>query len=128
MSITEFSGIYLRGDILYSAFDKLVDKVNCSFVQVPYTSSNDPDEYGNYSGAIGMVQRQQVDVLFAVIRPDNLPFEPGIPGPVIMSADATVLSRKNYSKPIEREIASFIYDFDEVSYAYFFIVMTLYCC
>lgn len=123
----EYSGAYPRLDITLGTLFNFAGKINCSLEFVPFDDLGVPDDNGTYNGGIGIIQRQEADVHGFLVRPDSLPFEPGIIGPVILEGDATIVSRKNLSKPIAREIVSFVEDFDEVTYAYAFLVILLFC-
>ena len=76
---------------------------------------------GTYTGPIGMIQRNEVDTMLYPVRPDSLPFTPGLIGPTILPADATIIYYK--PKPIRssRELTSFVTDFPGIVYAYLVI-------
>ena len=51
------------GYALYSLYTMQVKKLNCSEGYVDYFASGYPDQYGNYSGFIGKLQRDVSDDL-----------------------------------------------------------------
>lgn len=95
-----------------------LQRVNCTFVFDTYEDTGLPDDNGTYNGCIGRVQRGESDIFAMFIRPDALPYEPGLLGPVMIEADEAIFSRRNYSRQINREIASFVAEFDEVLYSH----------
>src|SRR5437879_2601396 len=44
--------------------------MNCSFPVLPYSGSGLLDSNGSYDGAIGYIQRNEVDVIFGIFRSD----------------------------------------------------------
>lgn len=96
--------------------------VNCSIKPIPFTEIGTPYK----SSTIGALQRQEADIFQYLfdIYPDALPFEPGIIGPIYHMRRS---QQKELQPTIQREISSFVENFDEVSYAYFGIIALIYC-
>ena len=84
-------------------------KCNCTLDRIPYSGTNIPDENGNYSGYMGMIQRNEFDLTALLVRPDALPFEPGKPTPPLEVADLAIFSIKPYGEKVEaRNLLSFL--------------------
>lgn len=97
-------------------------KVNCSTYDIEIHDTGSPDANGSYSGIIGMIQRNEQDVGYFSVRPDSLPFEPGKMSPPWISADVTILSHRNESKNVTRQLTEFL-TFDYNVYFYSAIVL-----
>ena len=96
-------------------------KLNCT----TFTSKVDDFGYlldnGSYTGMIGMVQRQESDLMFVGVRPDSLPNQPALIGPMLLEADAAIVSGKSKQHRITREILALVNDIDPLVYTYLII-------
>ena len=97
---------------------------NCTLMQ--YEAQPDPFGYlpnGTYTSTVGIIQRNKVDTMILFVRPDALPFEPGLIGPVMFAADACITSARMSSRVqlIQRTLTVFISDFGVINYCYVFI-------
>ena len=117
-------------DKMKSKFDWALNafqRNNCSFKEGQFPSDmffHYPN--GSYSGPIGMIQRNEVTSMLYPVRPDSLPFSPGLIGPVIGPADVAIGYFKNDPIQIKREMTSFVTDFPRIVYAYIFIGLYLF--
>jgi hypothetical protein len=103
------------------------NRLNCSIKSSEYIDSGNPSANGTYNGVIGYIQRQEVDLVFLLVRPDGLPFEPGLIGPMIHEADAIIITATKNSEKVSREILQFLNDFDFNIYIYLIIVTVIMC-
>ena len=95
-----------------------LDLCNCTVELKTFDFNGKPDENGTYDGWIGMIQRDEYDFGFAIVRPDSLPFEPVKIGPPTITADETIVTRRAYKAKTEhRQITSFLH-LDICVYAY----------
>ena len=92
--------------------------LNCSIFQTKNMDFGYPLVNGSYTGLIGIVQRQESDVMMIPVRPDSLPHEPALIGPIVLEADAAIISGKSKKKRIIREILAFVNDIDPLVYTY----------
>ena len=92
--------------------------LNCSIFQTKSKDFGYPLDNGSYTGLIGKVQRQESDVMMIPVRPDSLPHEPALIGPILLEADAAILSSKSKKKRITREILDLVNDVDPLVYTY----------
>lgn len=107
---------------LANSLDYWLKKGNCSLKSVDYLVTGSPNATGSYDGYLGMVQRNEYDFVYLAVRPDSLPFEPGKLTPPIISADVTILSRKNETERSEkREVTSFL-NLDICVYVYTLVI------
>lgn len=83
-------------------------RANCSLDMVEFQENGLPDENGSYDGVIGMIQRHEQDFLFKTVRPDSLPFEPGKITPPFAPADVTIISHRNESRNVTKELTDFL--------------------
>ena len=83
---------------------------------------------GTYTSVIGFIQRNEADILTFFVRPDSLPHEPGIIGPVIAEADVSILSARvrMQTKISTRQLTVFFKNFPGINYA--FILLTTIIC
>lgn len=109
---------------LFTMFSTSMKRIplNCSMVYVKYSTPGKPNENGSYDGLIGIVQRDEVDLAWFLIRPDSLPFEPVKFTPPATSADIVIISRKNSSLPVTHELTHFL-AFDGIIYVYILITI-----
>ena len=94
-------------------------KLNCTIVITKSDEFGYPMDNGSYTGLIGKVQRQETDLMFIAVRPDSLPHEPALIGPMLLKADAAIISGKSKKNRVTREILDFVIDVDPLVYAYF---------
>ena len=94
-------------------------KLNCTCIGTKADEFGYPMDNGSYTGLIGMVQRRETDLLFIAVRPDSLPYEPALIGPMFVAADAAIISGKSKKNRVNREILAFVIDVDPLVYAYF---------
>jgi len=100
----------------------ILNKINCTFIYSSDSDPGQPDDHGNYSGIIGQIQRNEFQFGMALVRPDSLPFEPGLISPVIMPADSIVLSHRNDShRSYETNLANFVNHIHIVFYSNFLL-------
>ena len=107
-----------------SGLFRFLSDYNCTLM--PYEMQPDPYGYlpnGTYTSTVGIIQRNEVDTMMLFVRPDSLPFEPGLIGPVMLPADSSITSARMSSKvqTIERTLTVFISDFGVINYCYVFI-------
>ena len=103
------------------------DKYNCSLKQGKLPGDiffHYPN--GTYTGPIGMIQRNEVDTFTYPVRPDNLPFNPGLIGPTLFPADVAIGYKKMEPIVTERELTSFVTQFPNIVYAYIMIGLLLF--
>ena len=103
------------------------DKYNCSFKQGKAPGDiffHYPN--GTYTGPIGIVQRHEADTMTYPVRPDSLPFNPGLIGPALYPADVAIVYKKMKPIVIERELTSFVTQFPIILYAYIVIGLLLF--
>ena len=93
-------------------------KLNCTILRTEAHDVGHPLDNGSYTGLIGMVQRQETDLLIVAARPDNLPHEPALVGPMLLEADAAIISGKSKQHRITREILELVNDVDPLVYTY----------
>ena len=96
-------------------------KLNCTIVTSKPHYFGHPSENGSYTGLIGMLQRQEADVMIIAVRSDSLPHEPALIGPILLEADAAIISGKSKQHRITREILELVNDVEPLVYAYFII-------
>src|SRR5882724_2755384 len=80
-----------------NAFNDLFDfltQYNCSFISSHISDFLSYLPNGTYTTGMGFIQRNQVDTMFFTSRPDSLPFDPAIIGPVVESADVSMLTKR----------------------------------
>ena len=100
--------------------DYLFKKYNCTLVERDYVTTGSPDENGTYDGFIGIVQRNEVDGAFMLLRYDSLAFEPAKLTPPVGPADIAIYSYKKYGETREdRDLTSFL-DLGLCVYVYLF--------
>ena len=68
-----------------------------------------------------MVQKRESDLMFIAVRPDSLPHEPALIGPIVLEADAAIISGKSKQHRITREILELVNDVDPLVYTYLII-------
>ena len=118
------------GDKMSPMFEDLmttIKRFNCTWIEAPYSESGYPYPNGTYTGIIGKLQRNEVDFAPITGRPDGLPFEPVLIGPIIMEADVIIVTQRKYGQQITREILQFVYDFNPIVYKYLFLVILVVC-
>ena len=93
-------------------------KLNCTIFTNQEYDFGHPLENGSYTGLIGIVQRQETDLLFTAVRPDTLPHEPALVGPMLLEADAAIVSGKSKKNRVTREILELVNDIDPLVYTY----------
>ena len=104
-----------------------LDKYNCSFREEKVAA--DVFFYypnGTYTGPIGMIQRNEVDTFTYAVRPDSLPFNPGLIGPTLFPADVAIGYKKMEPIVTERELTSFVTNFPNIVYAYIMVVVLIF--
>ena len=101
-----------------SALLHRLKKLNCTNFKSNVYDFGYPLDNGSYTGLIGMVQRQETDLLMIPVRPDSLPHEPALIGPMFFEADATIISGKSKQHRVSREILELANDVDPLVYAY----------
>ena len=104
-----------------------IKRFNCSWLLTPYTETGYPLPNGTYNGAIGILQRNEADLGSLIGRPDGLPFEPVLIGPMIKEADVVIVTNRRYGEKITREILQFVDDFNPIVYKYIFMVIMIVC-
>ena len=104
----------------------IMKRFNCSITYGLYDNTGEPDLNGTYDGFIGRMQRQEAEIFGITARMDSLPYEPVLFGPVAYEADSSIISRRNYSKQLHREIVSFVEDIDITVYLYVAIVIIIF--
>ena len=105
----------------------IFERINCSFKEGKFPSDmffHYPN--GSYTGPIGMIQRNEVTTMLYPVRPDSLPFSPGLIGPVFAPADVAITYFKNDPIEIKREMTSFVTDFPTIVYAYILIGLLIF--
>ena len=103
------------------------DKYNCSFKEGKVPGDiffHYPN--GTYTGPIGMIQRNEVDTFTYAVRPDSLPFNPGLIGPTLFPADVAIGYKKMEPIVTERELTSFVTNFPNIVYAYIMVVVLIF--
>ena len=93
-------------------------KLNCTIFTSNVVEIGYPLANGSYTGIIGIVQRQEADVMVTAVRPDSLPHEPALIGPMLLEADAAIISGKSKQTRVTREILEFVNDVDPLIYTY----------
>jgi hypothetical protein len=83
---------------------------------------------GTYTGAVGFIQRNEADIITLVIRPDNLPYEPGIIGPDFVDAEVAIVSARTQSWGIreKRTLTVFFRDFGDLNYIFSVISIAIF--
>lgn len=114
----------IYGDF-YNSMVSWIQKANCSVVSFEYKSTGLPDTNGTYDGFVGAIQRNEANSAIAVIRPDSLPFEPGIIGSTLFAADAVILSKKKLKVQQTRDVMSVFVDVGRLMYIYTAYVLLL---
>ena len=115
----KFEGMSSSSPLNLNELIDSVKKLNCTFIRSKGDDFGYPMENGSYTGLIGMVQRQESDVMLVAVRPDSLPYEPALIGPMVLEADAAIISGKSKKNRVTREILEFVSDVDPLVYAYF---------
>ena len=94
--------------------------INCTIVRTKGNNFGYPLDNGSYTGLIGIVQRRESDLMLIAVRPDNLPHEPALIGPMLLEADASnYFSQIQERMRVTREILELVNDVDHLVYAYF---------
>ena len=96
-------------------------KLNCTIFITQTAEIGYPLDNGSYTGMIGIVQRQESDLMLISVRPDSLPHEPAFIGPMLLEADAGIVSGKSKKKRITREILELVNDVEPLVYTYFIV-------
>ena len=107
--------------------NSIFQRINCSFKEGKFPEDvffHYPN--GSYTGPIGMIQRNEVTTMLYPVRPDSLPFSPGLIGPVLAPADVAIAYFKNNPIEIKREMTSFVTDFPTIVYAYILIGLLIF--
>ena len=111
-------------------FDELFaaqKRFNCTYILGEFTENGYPLPNGTYTGVIGILQRNEVDFAPVFARPDGLPFEPALIGPMIMGADVVIVTNRRYGEKITREIVQFVDDYSPIVYEYLALVIIIFC-
>ena len=106
----------------------LLERINCSVKEGKFPKDmffHYPN--GSYTGPIGMIQRNEVTTMTYVVRPDSLPFNPGLIGPVLMPADVAIGYFKHGPIQTTTDMTSFVTDFPGIVYAYVLIGLFIFC-
>ena len=106
--------------------DPLKNTLNCTIFTNKVSVVGYPLDNGSYTGMIGMVQRQESDLMLIAVRPDSLPHEPALIGPMVLEADAAIISGKSKKQRINREILDLAKDVDPLVYTYLVISITVF--
>ena len=117
----------MRGTLLNPSL--VVDplkKLNCTFFRAHADEFGHPLANGSYTGLIGMVQRRESDVILVAVGPDSLPHEPALIGPIVLEADAAIISGKSKQHRITREILALVNDVDPLVYTYLIISIIIF--
>ena len=93
-------------------------KLNCSNFITQEKDFGYPLDNGSYTGLIGMIQRQECDMMVIAVRPDSMPHEPALIGPRVLEADAGIITGKSKKNRVTREILELVTDIDPLVYAY----------
>ena len=104
-----------------SSLRDTIKKLNCTMFQSKGDDFGYPLDNGSYTGLIGIVQRQESDVMIIAVRPDSLPHEPALIGPMMLEADAAIISGKPKQHHVSREILDLVKDIDPLVHTYFII-------
>ena len=106
---------------------KALKIINCTIIGSDYVESGYPFPNASYTGLIGMMQRRELDLAFLAARPDSLPHEPVLIGPMVLEADAALITAKSGQKPINRELLELVNDVDFLVYGYLLIIIVIFC-
>ena len=106
---------------------KALKSINCTIIESDYVESGYPLPNGTYTGLIGMMQRREFDLAFIAARPDSLPYEPVLIGPMVLEADAVLITAKSRQKPINRELLELVNDVDFLVYVYLLMMIVVFC-
>jgi hypothetical protein len=87
-------GMFLA-DVIHSVL-----KLNCSFIPMDMAAGS-LDSNGSYSGAAGLLQRNEADVTLAIFRTDFFEKIIGLPLAHGLPADVTIISKKNPTRMVE---------------------------
>ena len=109
-----------------SALLNPLKKLNCTILKSRGDDFGHPLDNGSYTGLIGMVQRQEIDLMIVAVRPDSLPHEPALIGPMLLEADAGIISGKSKKHRITRQILELVIDIDPLVYIYLVISITVF--
>lgn len=82
---------------------------------------------GSYDGFIGMIQRNEYDMVIFGMRLDLLRNDPGIIGPAIGPADAIIGVGKYHDDVIKANIFAMMDNFDHETIAFIFISFYIFC-
>ena len=96
-------------------------QLNCTVLRTKEDDFGHPLDNGSYTGVIGMIQRQEVDMVSIAVRPDSLPHEPALIGSIYLEADNAIISGKSKKKRVTREILELVNDVDPLVYVYLFV-------
>ena len=107
---------FKKNELLYR-----LKKLNCTTFTSKEYHFGHPLDNGSYTGLIGIVQRQESDVMFISVRPDSLPYEPALIGPILFEADSVIISGKSKQHRVSREILELVNDVDPLVYTYLII-------
>ena len=126
----------LNGD-LKERFSAAIDSILDGFRVIKYLNCSssefevDGDPFamlpnGTYTSAIGLIQRKEAEMVTILVRPDSLPNEPGIIGPVLFEAEAVIVSKRVSSElqRTTRQLTAFFSDIPDLNY--FFINITVF--
>lgn len=79
------------------------------------------DEFGNYSGIIGILQRHEADSGFIPTTIDSLAFDPVLVGATLLPAEAMLATVKHNDSMKEADVLGYFQSVPTIAYLYFFI-------
>ena len=83
------------------------------------------DQFGNYSGMIGVIQRDEADCGAHMVRSDSMPFEPVRVGPPLLPSDIAIISMTADANETVVDVLNVVDGVDQLTYRLAAVVATL---
>ncbi|KAI1290855.1 hypothetical protein HDE_07822 [Halotydeus destructor] len=116
---------HVHGQLFYELSRTPIWRLNWTETYTTSLTSGHYDEHGNYSGLLGMIQRDEIDYAFQVVQSDAVVSDKIYLGPAVFSASAYKISKTPKFKEIEAEIMDIIEHFDTQAWVYLGIISIL---
>ncbi|KAI1290899.1 hypothetical protein HDE_07830 [Halotydeus destructor] len=110
------------GQRFYELSSAPVRGLNCSESYKNILNSGIYDENGNYSGLLGILQRDEADYAFQLVRTDAIVDDNIYVGPAIYSGSASIVSKTARYRILDIEVTDVVRQFHAVTWAYLGII------
>ncbi|KAI1290909.1 hypothetical protein HDE_07833 [Halotydeus destructor] len=110
------------GQMFYDTASTPVRGLNCTEMYSKVLSSGYYNGSGKYSGLLGMLQRDEIDYAFQIVRTDAIIDDNIYAGPAVYSGSSYIISKTLKFKNVNIEVADVVRHFTMVAWEYLGII------